>query len=92
MPLINNGYQYAGGLKSSTSSMLNYIRMYLENDDPVIIQSMNLLKGNIQNGRAYAWNTYNYNQDYKMLYHSGGTLGTPHGLPFIQIKRQGYLW
>lgn len=75
MPLINNGYQYAGGLKSSTSSMLNYIRMYLENDDPVIIQSMNLLKGNMQNGRAYAWNTYNYNQDYKMLYHSGGTLG-----------------
>ena len=75
MPLINKGYQYAGGLKSSTGSMLDYMRMYLESNDPIVIQSMNLLKGNIQNGRAYAWNTYNYNKETKMLYHSGGTFG-----------------
>jgi D-alanyl-D-alanine-carboxypeptidase/D-alanyl-D-alanine-endopeptidase len=75
VPLINGFYNYAGGLKSSTSSMLNYLKMYLENEDPVIQQAMNRLAGTQQYGRAYAWNTYNYDKDQKMLYHNGGTFG-----------------
>lgn len=75
MPLINGFYNYAGGLKSSTSSMLNYIKMYLNSDDPVIKRAMTRLAGNPQYGRAYAWNTYNDDLNKKMLYHNGGTLG-----------------
>lgn len=75
MPLINGFYKYAGGLKSSTSSMLSYIIMYLENEAPVVEQAMSLLAGNNRYGRAFAWNTYNYDRNRKMLYHNGSTLG-----------------
>lgn len=75
MPLINGFYKYAGGLKSSTESMLKYIKMNLESNDPVIKQSMSLLAGNKKYGRAYAWNTFDYDQKKKMLYHNGSTFG-----------------
>jgi CubicO group peptidase (beta-lactamase class C family) len=75
MPLTKRFYQYAGGLKSSTNSMLDYIKMYLINNDSVTKESMRLLAGNTQHGRAYVWNTYNYDEAKKMLYHSGGTFG-----------------
>jgi len=75
MPLNNKFYKYAGGLKSSTNSVLNYIKLYLENDDPVIQQVMRRLAGNNEHGRAYAWNTYRFNKKEKMLYHNGGTFG-----------------
>ncbi|PKH50953.1 hypothetical protein CXF68_09770 [Tenacibaculum sp. Bg11-29] len=75
MPLEDGFYQYAGGLKSSTNSMLDFIKMYLTNNDPVIKESMNLLAGNTQYGRAYAWNTFDYDKTKKMLYHNGGTFG-----------------
>ncbi|MBO9674259.1 MAG: beta-lactamase family protein [Sphingobacteriaceae bacterium] len=75
MPLINGFYRYAGGLKTTTHSMLNYIRGCLESNDKVIKQMMTRLTGDVQYGRAYAWNTFNYNGADKMLYHNGGTLG-----------------
>ncbi|MDP2542522.1 hypothetical protein CSC81_11865 [Tenacibaculum discolor] len=75
MPLINSFYKHAGSLVSSTSSIQNYLKMYLESNDPVIKQAMNKLAGNNQHGRAYAWNTYNYDSHKKMLYHNGGTFG-----------------
>ncbi len=75
MPLINGLYTYSGGMKSTTASMLHYIRMYLESTDPVVLQAMNRLAGDAQYGRAYAWNTYAYDQPMKMLYHNGGTFG-----------------
>jgi D-alanyl-D-alanine-carboxypeptidase/D-alanyl-D-alanine-endopeptidase len=75
MPLENGFYEYAGGLKSSTSSMLDYIKMYLENNDTVVKESMSLLAGNVKYGRAFAWNTFDYDQPNKMLYHNGGTFG-----------------
>jgi D-alanyl-D-alanine-carboxypeptidase/D-alanyl-D-alanine-endopeptidase len=75
MPLINGFYNYAGGLKSSTSSVLNYIKLYLESNNKVVKQTMERLAGNTQYERAYAWNTYNYDKENKMLYHNGGTFG-----------------
>lgn len=75
MPLINGYYNYAGGLKSSTSSMLGYMKMYLELQDDVVKQAMVRLAGDDRYGRAFAWNTYNYGKDNKMLYHNGGTFG-----------------
>ncbi len=75
MPLINGFHEYSAGMKSTTSSMLHYLRMYLESNDAVIKQTMERLAGNVQYGRAYAWNTYAYNGPRKMLYHNGGSLG-----------------
>lgn len=75
MPLINAFYFYSGGMKSSTSSMLNYLKMYLESNDMVVKQTMEQLAGNPQYGRAYAWNTYAYDTQKKMLYHNGSTFG-----------------
>ncbi|WP_131707608.1 serine hydrolase domain-containing protein [Chryseobacterium angstadtii] len=75
MPLINGFYKYSGGMKASTASMFNYIKMYLESNDPVVKQTMTRLAGNVQYGRAYAWNTYNYDKKMKMLYHNGGSFG-----------------
>ncbi|MDY8137699.1 serine hydrolase domain-containing protein [Aquimarina sp. 2201CG5-10] len=75
VPLINGFYKNAGGLKSTTNSMSNYIKMYLEKDDPVVKRTMNRLGGTNQHGIAFIWNTYNYDKVKKMLYHSGGTFG-----------------
>lgn len=74
-PLINGFYTYSGGMKSTTASMLDYMRMYLESNDPVVQQSMDRLAGDAQRGRAYAWNTFAYDQAGKMLYHNGGSFG-----------------
>lgn len=75
MPLINGFYNYSGGMKASTSSMLNYIKMYMESNDAVVKQTMDRLAGNAQYGRAYAWNTYEYDTPRKMLYHNGSSFG-----------------
>lgn len=75
MPLLNGFYKYSGGMKASTSSMLNYMKLYLESNDKVVKQAMERLAGNVQYGRAYAWNTYNYDKEMKMLYHNGGSFG-----------------
>lgn len=75
VPLINGFYDYSGGMKSSATSMLNYIKMYLENNDAVVKQTMNQLAGDRLHGRAYAWNTYAYNTPKKMLYHNGSSFG-----------------
>lgn len=75
VPLINGFYKYAGGMKSSTNSMLNYMRMYLESNDKVVKQAMDRLAGSMQYGRAYAWNTYDYDKKKKMLYHNGSSFG-----------------
>ena len=89
MPLENGGYEFAGGLKSSTESMLKYIKMYLESNDPVVKQSMNLLAGNEKYGRAYAWNTFEFDQADKMLYHNGGTFGESSWIALYPDKKIG---
>ncbi|MCX2681417.1 serine hydrolase [Galbibacter sp. EGI 63066] len=89
MPLENGGYEFAGGLKSSTESMLKYIKMYLESNDPVVKQSMNLLAGNEKYGRAYAWNTFEFDQPNKMLYHNGGTFGESSWIALYPDKKIG---
>lgn len=75
VPIINGFYNYSGGMKATTTSMLSYIKMYLESNDVVVKQTMDRLAGNDQYGRAYAWNTYGYDQQKKMLYHNGSSFG-----------------
>ncbi len=75
MPLINGFYTYSGGMKSTTNAMLAYMKMYLESKDKIVLKATDRLAGTAQYGRAYAWNTYNYDQEMKMLYHNGGSFG-----------------
>jgi len=75
VPLINGFYDYSGGMKSSAAAMLDYIKMYIESNDVVVKQAMNQLAGDMQYGRAYAWNTYAYHTQKKMLYHNGSSFG-----------------
>lgn len=75
VPLINGFYDYSGGMKSSATSMLSYIKMYLESNNVVVKQTMSQLAGDMLHGRAYAWNTYAYDTTKKMLYHNGGSFG-----------------
>lgn len=67
MPLENGGYLYTGGLKASTSSMAMYMKMHLANPDPVIRLTQQRLAGNEQYGRAYAWNTFDYNTESRTI-------------------------
>ncbi|WP_162795909.1 serine hydrolase domain-containing protein [Pedobacter nanyangensis] len=75
VPLINGFYDYSGSMKASATSMLNYIKMYLESNNVVVKQTMSQLAGDMLHGRAYAWNTYAYNTPKKMLYHNGSSFG-----------------
>lgn len=75
VPIINGFYDYSGGMKASSASMLSYITMYLESKDPVVKQTMDRIDGDAQYGRAYAWNTFAYDTPKKMLYHNGGSFG-----------------
>ncbi|WP_428740719.1 serine hydrolase domain-containing protein [Tenacibaculum sp.] len=76
MPLASEFYNSAGALKSNTNSMLNYIKMYMNSNDPVVTQSLKLLtEENNRLGRAFVWNTYDYSGSNQMFYHSGGTFG-----------------
>ncbi len=89
MPLEDSGYEYSGGMKSSTASMLQYIKMYLESNTPFIKESMTLLGGNQEYGRAYAWNTFKFNQPNKMLYHNGGTYGSSSWIALYPMNKIG---
>lgn len=76
MPIASEFYASDGALKSNTSSMLNYIKMYMESQDAAVKQSLNLLtEKHNRLGRAYVWNTFEYNTTNQMFYHSGGTFG-----------------
>ncbi|WP_437398475.1 serine hydrolase domain-containing protein [Flagellimonas lutimaris] len=76
MPISSEYYASDGALKSNTRSMLNYIKMYMESQDAAVKQSLNLLtEKNNRLGRAYVWNTFQYNTANPMFYHSGGTFG-----------------
>jgi CubicO group peptidase (beta-lactamase class C family) len=76
MPIASEFYASDGALKSNTSSMLNYIKMYMESQDAAVKQSLNLLtEKNNRLGRAYVWNTFEFNMPNEMFYHSGGTFG-----------------
>lgn len=76
MPIVSEFYASDGALKSNTTSMLKYIKMYLESEEAVVKKSLSLLtEKNNRLGRAYVWNTFEYNTTNQMFYHSGGTFG-----------------
>ncbi|MCK5402354.1 MAG: beta-lactamase family protein, partial [Flavobacteriaceae bacterium] len=89
MPLASEYYKNDGALKSSTNSMLKHIRMYMEEKDEVVQNSLKLLAGNPDNlGRSFVWNTFQYNTT-NMYYHSGGTFGFSSWIALYPTKKTG---
>lgn len=90
MPAASEVYGGAGGLKSSTSSMLKLMDWYLSSDDPLAQQTMQLLAGSGRTlGRAYVWNTFEYQSERPMLYHAGGTFGTSSWIALYPAQQLG---
>ncbi|WP_253042217.1 serine hydrolase [Pleionea sp. CnH1-48] len=90
MPLLSPYSRAGGGLTSSIESMTHYINYQLTSKNPEVALSHTFLAGNKSgNGRAYLWNTYQYDSDNPMLYHSGGSLGTSSWLALYPKRKIG---
>jgi CubicO group peptidase (beta-lactamase class C family) len=77
MPLLSPYSWAEGGLTSTLESMTRYIVYQLTSESPEVALCHELLAGDSAiHGKAYFWNTYNYESTEQMLYHSGGSLGT----------------
>lgn len=89
MPLLSPYSWAEGGLTSTVESVTSYIQHQLSSSSEVTL-SHKLLDGNKSgHGRAFFWNTYNYNSSEQMLYHSGGSLGTSSWLALYPKKKMG---
>jgi serine-type D-Ala-D-Ala carboxypeptidase/endopeptidase len=90
MPLLRSQLPGAGGLTATTSAMLDYLAFNAAAEHPVLQQAQQLIAGNrAGNGRAFFWNTFNYETASPMLYHSGGTLGTSSWMALYPKQKMG---
>ncbi|WP_338293547.1 serine hydrolase domain-containing protein [Planctobacterium marinum] len=90
MPLLSPYSWAEGGLTSTTESMTHYLLYQLTSENPEVALSHNLLAGDSSNhGTAFFWNTYKYDSEAQMLYHSGGSLGTSSWLAIYPEKHIG---
>lgn len=66
----------AGGLKSSTADMINYLIWQLDENQPLVKQSHSILDGAMENyARGMGWNMANTKEGYRKVWQSGGTFG-----------------
>ena len=90
MPLLSPYSWAEGGLTSNVDSITKYILYQLTSENPEVALSHELLVGDSSShGRAYFWNTYEYDSSDQMLYHSGGSLGTSSWLAIYPKKKVG---
>ncbi len=90
MPLLSPYSWAEGGLTSTTESITNYLLYQLTSENPEVVLSHDLLAGDRSNhGKAFFWNTYEYDSKEQMLYHSGGSLGTSSWLAIYPKKNVG---
>ena len=90
MPLLSLYSWAEGGLSSTAESMTNYLLYQLTSINPEVTLSHDLLSGNSSNhGKAFFWNTYEYNSTEHMLYHSGGSLGSSSWLAIYPKRHIG---
>jgi CubicO group peptidase (beta-lactamase class C family) len=89
MPLLSPYSWAEGGLTSTVESVTSYIQYQLSSSAEVTL-SHKILDGDVNgHGRAFFWNTYNYDSSEQMLYHSGGSLGTSSWLALYPKKKMG---
>ena len=87
---IGSAYWFSdGGLTSNVESVTRYIQHQLSSEPEVAISHQLLDESLTGHGRAYCWNTYKYDSDEQMLYHSGGSMGTSSWLAIYPKKKIG---
>ncbi len=89
MPLLSSYSLAEGGLTSTVESITCYIQLQLSSSPEVAI-SHELLDGSKSgHGRAFFWNTYEYDSNEQLLYHSGRSMGTSSWLAIYPKKNIG---
>lgn len=90
MPLLSPHSWAEGGLTSTTESLTKYLLYQLTSENPEVALSHELLAGDSSgHGTAFFWNTYEYDSQVQMLYHSGGSLGTSSWLAIYPKQNLG---
>lgn len=90
MPLLSPYGWAEGGLTSTVQSITSFMRYQLSSENPEVSLSHTFLAGVREaNGRAFFWNTFEYDSEDQMLYHSGGSLGTSSWLALYPKKNIG---
>ena len=80
----------AWGLYSTTEDMARFVSWQLDERDPVVEQSHQLLLGNARNGVAMAWHLA-FEDDQPMLWHGGGSFGMSAQLVLFPQQGEGYV-
>ena len=89
MPLASAYWFASGGLTSNVESVTQYIQHQLSSAPEVAMSHQLLQEGWGSHGTAYFWNTYEYDSNDQMLYHSGGSIGTSSWLAIYPKQNMG---
>jgi serine-type D-Ala-D-Ala carboxypeptidase/endopeptidase len=81
----------AWGLYSSTGDLARFARWQLDERDPGVFRSHQLLVGTANDGVAMAWHLGLAGHD-PMLWHSGGSFGTSAQVVLFPRQREGYVF
>ncbi|AOT08717.1 serine hydrolase domain-containing protein [Pseudoalteromonas luteoviolacea] len=89
MPLASAYWFAGGGLTSNVESVTRYMRHQLSLEPEVAISHQLLDESWTGHGKAFYWNTYKYDSNDRMLYQSGGSMGTSSWLVIYPKKSIG---
>jgi serine-type D-Ala-D-Ala carboxypeptidase/endopeptidase len=92
MPYTLSNAGAAGGLKSSTSDMVRYVRWHLNETDPVIKTAHDLLEGDpLQYARAMGWSVQTTTDGERRLNQSGGSYGFSSQVVLFPDDKTGFV-
>jgi serine-type D-Ala-D-Ala carboxypeptidase/endopeptidase len=80
----------AWGLYASTEDMAKYVRLQLDDSDPVIRLSHQVLKGDANDGDAMAWNLGS-DQGQPIIWHGGGSFGMSSEVVLYPKQHEGFV-
>jgi len=80
----------AWGLYASTEDMAKYVHWQLDNSDPVIRLSHQVLMGNAGDGDAMAWNL-GTDQGQAIIWHGGGSFGMSSQVVLYPKQHEGFV-
>ena len=80
----------AWGLYASSEDMAKYVRLQLDNSDPVIRLSHQVLKGEANDGDAMAWNVGS-DQGQPVIWHGGGSFGMSSQVVLYPKQHEGFV-
>ena len=80
----------AWGLYASTEDMANYVRWQLDDGNPTIRLSHQLLMGDANDGEGMAWNLGN-DHGQPIIWHGGGSFGTSSQMVLYPQQHEGFV-